>query len=104
VFAGDLASAQAPVGRVDPVGAFYLRVRLKDRTGAIAALAATLARHGVSIDSLVQKPVSDATGAPVVLTTHPVPDSVVRAAAADLAGNDMVVDGPCVMWIEDDPG
>ncbi len=103
VFAGDLACAQAPVGRVDPVGAFYLRVRLKDRTGAIAALAATLARHGVSIDSLVQKPVSDASGAPVVLTTHPVPDSVVRAAAADLSDNEMVVDGPCVMWIEDDP-
>lgn len=103
VFAGDLVAARAAKGRVDPVGAFYLRVRLKDRTGAIAALAATLARHGVSIDSLVQKPVLDASGAPVVLTTHPVADSVIHAAAQDLAGNDMVVDGPCVMWIEDDP-
>ena len=41
----------------------------------IAAVSETLAEAGVSIDSFLQKPVEDAGGVPIVLTTHAAPEA-----------------------------
>ena len=45
----------------------------------------TLAEAGVSIDSFLQKPVEDAGGVPIVLTTHAVAESVLTAAIERIA-------------------
>jgi homoserine dehydrogenase len=84
----------------DSVGQFYMRLRLRDRPGAIASISEALARHNVSIDSFLQKTVTDATGVPIVITTHDVSESVLRRCVADLAALDSVVGAPCVMPME----
>ncbi len=58
----------------------YLRLLVRDEPGVIAAVSETLAEAGVSIDSFLQKPVEDAGGVPIVLTTHAAPESVLIEA------------------------
>jgi homoserine dehydrogenase len=80
---------QAPAALLSPfvavapdhrVGKAYLRLLVKDQAGVIAAVSETLAECGVSIDSFLQKPVEDAGGVPIVLTTHAVAESVLTEA------------------------
>jgi homoserine dehydrogenase len=93
---GRFSAGAAP----DASGQFYMRLRLKDRPGAIASVSDALARHGVSIDSFLQKTVTDASGVPIVMTTHDVQESVLRRCAAELATLESVVGAPCVMPME----
>jgi homoserine dehydrogenase len=62
------------------VGKAYVRLMVKDEPGVIAAVSETLAEAGVSIDSFLQKPVHDAGGVPIVLTTHATPESALLEA------------------------
>jgi homoserine dehydrogenase len=67
------ASQLKPFPAVDAAhrtGRAFLRLLVKDQAGVIAAVSETLAGAGVSIDSFLQKPVEDAGGVPIVLTTH----------------------------------
>ncbi|HYG27548.1 MAG TPA: homoserine dehydrogenase [Caulobacteraceae bacterium] len=77
------AGTLQPFVPVDPtkrVGKAYLRLLVRDQPGVIAAVSETLAECGVSIDSFLQKPVEDAGGVPIVLTTHAVADAVLMDA------------------------
>ena len=53
---------------------------VRDEPGVIAAVTETLAEAGVSIDSFLQKPVEDAGGVPIVLTTHAAPQETLAEA------------------------
>jgi homoserine dehydrogenase len=44
-----------------------------------------LAEQGVSIDSFLQRPVDGGGGVPIVMTTHPAPESALDAAVARMA-------------------
>ena len=92
---------QAPAGAAEAVraggrqptqlGRAYLRLLVRDEPGVIAAVSETLAEAGVSIDSFLQKPVEDAGGVPIVLTTHAAPEAIIAEAVrrmAALAGAD----------------
>ena len=71
----------SPFTPVDPsksIGRAYLRLLVKDEPGVIAAVSETLAEAGVSIESFLQKPVENASGVPIVLTTHAVAESVLN--------------------------
>ncbi|MET0547311.1 MAG: homoserine dehydrogenase [Caulobacterales bacterium] len=92
----NLSQGEAP----DSTGQFYMRLRLRDRPGAIASVSETLARHNVSIDSFLQKTVTDAAGVPIVVTTHDVSENVLRRCVTELAALDTVVGAPCVMPME----
>lgn len=50
---------------------FYLRLEVRDRPGALARIAGTLARAGVSIASIHQDLASGTRAVPVMITTHP---------------------------------
>jgi homoserine dehydrogenase len=63
----------------------YIRVVVRDQPGVIAAITEVLAEAGVSIDSLLQKPVDDGPGVPIVLTTHPARASALAAVMAGLS-------------------
>lgn len=99
---------QAPAGSlrpftpVDPsrsMGRAYLRFLVKDEPGVIAAVSETLAEAGVSIESFLQKPVADAAGVPIVLTTHAVAESVLTAAIDRIADLPAVLDRPRLLRI-----
>ena len=63
----------------------YVRLLVRDVPGVIAAVTETLAEENVSIDSFLQKPVHDAGGVPIVLTTHATPEPVLLRAIARIA-------------------
>jgi homoserine dehydrogenase len=106
VFQGP-ALGLSPFTPVDPsksIGRAYLRLSVKDEPGVIAAVSETLAEAGVSIDSFLQKPVENAPaslkgGVPIVLTTHAVAESVLKAAIERIAELPAVLDRPRLLRI-----
>ncbi|MGH6966700.1 MAG: homoserine dehydrogenase [Phenylobacterium sp.] len=99
---------QAPAGKLTPftpvdpsksIGRAYLRLLVKDEPGVIAAVSETLAEAGVSIESFLQKPMENASGVPIVLTTHAVAESVLTTAIERIAGLPAVLDKPRLLRI-----
>jgi homoserine dehydrogenase len=91
-----------PFTPVDPsksLGRAYLRLSVKDEPGVIAAVSETLAEAGVSIESFLQKPVENAQGVPIVLTTHAVAESVLTAAIEQIAALPAVLERPRLLRI-----
>jgi homoserine dehydrogenase len=91
-----------PFVKIDPsrhVCRAYLRLLVRDQPGVIAAVSETIAEAGVSIDSFLQKPVQDAGGVPIVLTTHEAPETVIRQAVDRIARLDAVVAPPRMLRI-----
>ena len=96
------AGTLQPFAPVDPnkrVGKAYLRLLVRDQPGVIAAVSETLAECGVSIDSFLQKPVEDAGGVPIVLTTHATPESVLEDAINRIERLDAVIERPRLLRI-----
>jgi homoserine dehydrogenase len=80
-------------------GRAYLRLLVKDQAGVIAAVSETLAEAGVSIDSFLQKPVGDAGGVPIVLTTHATPESILLEAVRRIGALPAVLTPPRMLRI-----
>ena len=96
------ADALEPFVKIDAsrhVCRAYLRLLVRDQPGVIAAVSETIADAGVSIDSFMQKPVQDAGGVPIVLTTHEAPETVIRQAVERIAQLDVVVARPRMLRI-----
>jgi homoserine dehydrogenase len=96
------AATLTPFTPVDPskmTGRAYLRFLVKDEPGVIAAVSETLAEAGVSIESFLQKPVENADGVPIVLTTHAVAESDLMTAIERIAGLPAVLDRPRLLRI-----
>jgi homoserine dehydrogenase len=96
------AASLKPFTPVDPAKSMsraYLRFLVKDEPGVIAAVSETLAEAGVSIESFLQKPVENASGVPIVLTTHAVAESVLTAAIERIANLPSVLDRPRLLRI-----
>ena len=77
----------------------YVRLLVRDEPGVIAAVSETLAEENVSIDSFLQKPVHDAGGVPIVLTTHATPEPVLLRAIARIADLPQVLEPPRMIRI-----
>ncbi len=99
---------QKPAGELEPFSRIdasrhrsraYVRLLVRDQPGVIAAVSETFAEAGVSIDSFLQRPVQDAGGVPIVLTTHEAPESVLHEAVGRIAGLDAVVAAPRMLRI-----
>lgn len=79
--------------------AWFMRVRLLDRRGALASLSEALAEANVSVDKLIQDSASDGA-APIAIATHPCSRAEIATALASLATLPDVADPPHVMVIE----
>jgi homoserine dehydrogenase len=77
----------------------YVRLLVRDEPGVIAAVSETLAEEKVSIDSFLQKPVHNAGGVPIVLTTHATPEPVLQRAIARIGGLPQVLEAPRMIRI-----
>jgi homoserine dehydrogenase len=89
----------APVDAAHRLGKAYIRLLVKDQPGVIAAVSETLAEVGVSIDSFLQKPVENAGGVPIVLTTHVTPESVLFEAIRRIGALSAVLEPPRMLRI-----
>lgn len=80
--------------------AFFLHVRLSDRSGALAGVSEALAEANVSIDKLLQDSADAENVSPVAIVTHPCARSGIDDAVARLSQLDAVVDATRVIRIE----
>jgi len=76
----------------DVASAFYLHLDVLDRPGVLADVTRVLGEHEVSIRSFVQRGTGD--GARLVMVTHAVPESRLRAAIAGLREFEFVRSAP----------
>jgi homoserine dehydrogenase len=77
----------------------YVRLLVRDEPGVIAAVSETLAEENVSIDSFLQKPVHDAGGVPIVLTTHATPEPLLQRAINRIGALPQVLQPPRMIRI-----
>ena len=76
----------------DVAGAFYLYLDVADHPGVLASVTQALGEQQVSIKSVVQRGLGE--NARLVMVTHPVLESAMRAAVEAMAGFDFVRSPP----------
>jgi homoserine dehydrogenase len=79
--------------------AYYLRMVLDDKPGALAKVAAALGNTGVSIDRMRQYQHDD-TAAPVLIVTHKTTRSAIETALSEMAELDVLSEQPVALRIE----
>lgn len=101
-YASPAGALQALPGDAAPdlVNAYYLRVPLRDEPGALASIAAALGEHGVSIDTVAQRP-REAGAQDLVITTHPCTSRDFRRALGALDGLGAISAPPAAFPIAD---
>lgn len=89
-------------------GGYYVRLDAKDEPGALAAVAARMGEHGISIESVIQRPdlqaeSSETNGAEtrtIVIITHETLEQNVRDALDAIANDGPIVGTPQLIRIE----
>ncbi|MEO1100214.1 MAG: homoserine dehydrogenase [Pseudomonadota bacterium] len=84
----------------DERSAYFLRVRLQDRSGALAELTEALAAEGVSVDKLMQDSADENGAAPIAIVTHVCSNAEINAARERLDGLSSPIDAPLLIRIE----
>ena len=79
---------------------WFLRFRVKDQPGIIAALSAILAEYHIGIDAVLQLPDEDWRSLPFVITLEKTVESNLRAAMARMAQLDFMAEPPFAMPLE----
>jgi homoserine dehydrogenase len=83
------AQGAAPVGRVVPMGEivshYFVRLKVRDETGVMAAICKVCADHKVGLKTVQQKDASG-TEAGLVIITHPVQEAAMQAAIKSIEG------------------
>jgi homoserine dehydrogenase len=101
--AGDDAPAPAercPIAPPERIRSrYYLRFTVDDQPGVLARVASALARHRVSIASVIQTPAERKGAASLVLTTHTTDERAVRRALGNLARLGSVLETPLLLRI-----
>jgi homoserine dehydrogenase len=78
---------------------YYLRLTVKDEPGVLARVASVMARHKVSIASVIQGPAEQAGAASLVLTTHESNERAMSATLKRLKSLTAVLDDPLLLRI-----
>jgi len=92
--------AAAPRATPPERGRYYLRLRVADRPGVVAAISDRVAHEDISIESLLQMPAPDETAVPIVMTTQTCARARMEAAVAAIEALDVVAEPPFVMPVE----
>ncbi|MCC6391661.1 MAG: homoserine dehydrogenase, partial [Bryobacterales bacterium] len=80
--------------------AFYLRFKVRDRPGIIAALAGILAEKQISLDAVLQLPSESKHDLPFVITIEPCLEQAAQEAVARMATLDFMVEPPLALPME----
>jgi homoserine dehydrogenase len=80
---------------------YYFRLIVEDKPGVIARIGSVLARHEVSMHSLIQRGTTATGQAEVVYVTHRVREGDLRAALAEIAALDVVDAVAAAIHVED---
>jgi homoserine dehydrogenase len=97
-FSGPVDAEPRAIG--EQMRPWYLRFRVADRPGIIAALSAILAEHEISIDAVLQLPDQDWRNLPFVITVEKTEESRMRRALERMAGLDFMIEPPLALPME----
>jgi homoserine dehydrogenase len=92
--------AAAPRATPPERGRYYLRLRVADKPGVVAAISDRLAHEDISIESFLQMPAHDEPAVPIVLTTQTCARAKMEAAVAAIEALDVIAEPPFVMPVE----
>jgi homoserine dehydrogenase len=79
---------------------YYLRFRVRDRPGIIAALSSILAEGHISLDAVLQLPTEDKEHLPFVITVEPTTEKALRGAISAMNELDFMTEPALVMPME----
>jgi homoserine dehydrogenase len=80
---------------------YYLRLTVIDQPGVLARVASVMAKHHVSIASVIQTPADTVGAASLVLTTHQSNEKAMHATLKQLGALSAVLDEPVLLRIGD---
>jgi homoserine dehydrogenase len=103
--ASELNRATLPAVKIAPLdrigGRYYLRTTVKDRPGVLAQIATVMAKHAVSIESVIQTTADRPGAASLILTTHESNEKAMRSTLAAVARLKSVLEKPLLLRIAD---
>jgi homoserine dehydrogenase len=99
-FAHERLGEYRPLPIADYHSAYYLRFRVEDRPGIIAALATCLAKHEISLDAVLQLPAGNWRDLPFVITTEPASEQAIRLALHEMANAEFLTEPPLALPME----
>ncbi len=79
---------------------YYLKLKVIDRPGVLASVTSTLGEHGISIESMLQKPSRVADHVRLLFTTHSCQEAKMKAAIRALRSLEVVDDQITMIRIE----
>jgi homoserine dehydrogenase len=80
---------------------YYFRLRVTERPGVIAAIAAVLGAHQISISSIIQREGQQGQSIELLILSHLATEGKVQAAMAEIAGLDCIQGRPVMFRVED---
>ncbi len=80
---------------------YYVRLTVKDEPGVLARVASVMAKHHISIASVIQNPSERARAASLVLTTHESNERAMQATLKQLRALASVLEQPVLLRIGD---
>jgi homoserine dehydrogenase len=89
---------KAPMQRHE--GGYYVRLTALDKRGVFAAIAGTMADHGISLESIIQKGSPKQSSVPVIMITHATTEHLIRSAVAAIAEKGVLDGAPQVIRID----
>ncbi len=99
-FAHDQLAEFRPVSVQVQKRAYYLRFRVNDRPGIIAALAGILAEKNISLDAVLQLPGDNKQSLPFVITVEPSTEKAVQDAVEAMNRLDFLVEPALALPME----
>ena len=82
------------------VSQYYLKLKVIDRPGVLASVTSTLGEHGISVESMLQKPSKIADRVRLLFTTHACREKEMRAAIEALKALEVVDENITMIRIE----
>jgi homoserine dehydrogenase len=93
-------SAATAVPMAEHVGAYFLRLMVRDQPGVIADVAGALRDSGVSLESMLQHGRAPGEAVPIVLVTHDTRELRMRDAIGRIERLESVLERPSMIRIE----
>eukprot|EP00639_Heterosigma_akashiwo_P028153 CAMPEP_0194667830 /NCGR_PEP_ID=MMETSP0295-20121207/3553_1 /TAXON_ID=39354 /ORGANISM="Heterosigma akashiwo, Strain CCMP2393" /LENGTH=498 /DNA_ID=CAMNT_0039550363 /DNA_START=73 /DNA_END=1569 /DNA_ORIENTATION=- len=83
----------------DYVSKFYVRIKIRDQLGVVRVVGELAEKHGVSIDAILQLPITDPNNVDFVVTTGQTAVSSIEAFSADVSKQGFTLESPVVMTL-----
>ncbi len=99
-FAHERLGEYQPVSVTLQKRAYYLRFRVDDRPGIIAALAGILAEKRIGLESVLQEPCETKHDLPFVITVEPTSEQSIRDAVEKMSSLDFLLEPPLALPME----